>query len=332
LSVALALILVAAACGRGDDSDSSAATTQAPGGSATTVDANAPTTTADKCAGQTLQATDVGVSATEITVTVMADTGSPLAPGLFQGNVDAMKAYADYVNENGGIACRKLVVKSWDSKLDPTESKNGIIDACSNSLAMVGSNALFNPDPQPLKDCADKTGAKTGLPDIAALANDINEVCNPTTYVVQAVTETCPINLNGPRPLKAIVGATKYYVDNFGPDLHGLFLVPGDLPTTVQSATPQIAAQESVGIKWDGTPKVSGRDEQPAYTPRIQAAKAAGATYMYMGSNDRAMIKLRKEAKAQGLDTVKVWACSLACYTKLFISEGGADIEGTRQE
>jgi hypothetical protein len=149
-------------------------------------------------------------------------------------------------------------------------------------------------------------------------------------FVVQAVTETCPIDLEGgPRPIKVIVAATRYYVENFGPDLHGLFLVPGDLPTTVQSATPQIAGQAEVGITWDATPKVSGRDEQPAYTPRIQTAKAAGSTYMYMGSNDRSMIRLRKEAKAQGLDTVKVWACSLACYTKLFIAEGGADIEDT---
>jgi hypothetical protein len=325
LCAALALVLVASACGRGDDDESTPATT----GATDTTEAGGATTTADACTGTTLEATDIGVSESEITVTVMADVGSPLAPGLFQGNVDALNAFAEYVNANGGIGCRDLVVKTWDSKLDPTETKNGLIDACGSSVAMVGGNALFNPDPAPLTDCVDKAGAKTGLPNIAALANDINEVCAPTTYVVQAVTETCPINLNGERPIKVIVAATRYYVENFGPDLHGLFLVPGDLPTTVQSATPQIKGQAETGIVWDGTPKVSGRDEQPAYTPRIQAAKAAGATYMYMGSNDRAMIKLRKEAKAQGLDTVKVWACSLACYTQLFLDEGGTDIEDT---
>jgi ABC-type branched-subunit amino acid transport system substrate-binding protein len=328
LCVVLALVLVAGACGRSDDDDSGTPATDAPGSGTT---AGGPTTTAapDACAGETLEATDIGVTADEITVTVMADVGSPLAPGLFQGNVDALNAYAKYINANGGIGCRDLVVKTWDSKLDPTESKNGIIDACGSAVAMVGGNALFNPDPQPLTECADKTGAKTGLPDIAALANDINEVCAPTVYVVQAVTETCPINTNGARPIKVIVASPRYYLENVSPDLHGLFLVPGDLPTTVQSATPQIAGQAEIGITWDGTPKVSGRDEQPAYTPRIQAAKAAGATYMYMGSNDRSMIRLRKEAKAQGLDTVKVWGCSLACYTKLFIEEGGADIEDT---
>ena len=70
-------------------------------------------------------------------------------------------------------ACRDLVVKTWDSKLNADESKNGQIDACKNAFALVGSNALFNPDPKPMQDCPDKAGAATGLPDIAALANDV---------------------------------------------------------------------------------------------------------------------------------------------------------------
>ena len=86
------------------------------------------------------------MSASEITVTVMADVGSPLAPGLFQGNIDGVKAFADWINANGGIGCRQLVVNTWDSKLDPTESKNGLIDSCTNSLSLVGGNSLFNPD------------------------------------------------------------------------------------------------------------------------------------------------------------------------------------------
>jgi hypothetical protein len=38
-----------------------------------------------KCASEPLQATETGVTADTITVQVMADTGSALAPGLFQG-------------------------------------------------------------------------------------------------------------------------------------------------------------------------------------------------------------------------------------------------------
>lgn len=332
VAVALAAGLVMAACGRGDDS-SSTATTAAPGTTAASsgtggTGGSAATTTADKCKSEALKATEVGVTETEITIEVMADTGSALAPGLFQGNIDGVNAWAKYVNANGGVGCRQVKVKTWDSKLDPTETKNGLIDACKNAVAMVGSNALFNPDTSPLRECTDKAGKATGLPDLAALANDINQQCNKTTYMIQAVAEPCTAT-TGVRPLKAMVGPTKWYAKNVEPNLHGLFLVPGDLPTTVQSATYQITGQASAGVKWDATPKVSGRDEQAAYTPRIQAAKAANATYMYMGSNDLAMIKLRKEAKAQGLNTVKVWACSLACYTKAFLSTGGADVEGT---
>ena len=166
---------------------------------------------------------------------------------------------------------------------------------------MVGGNSLFNPDPSPLTDCADKAGATTGLPDIAALANDINELCAPDDLHHPGRHRDLPDRpRRAPRPIKAIVGAAALLRRERRPDLHGLFLVPGDLPTTVQSATLQIAAQAEVGVTWDGTPKVSGRDEQPAYTPRIQAAKAAGATYIYMGSNDRAMIKHAQGGQGAG--------------------------------
>jgi hypothetical protein len=137
LAVLLALGLVAAACGRDGDS----ATTTEPGSPDTTE-----ATTDEACDGVELEATDTGVTADTITIQVMADTGSPLAPGLFQGNVDALEAFETFINDNGGIACRELVVETWDSKLTPEETKNGQINACANALAMVGGNSLFNPD------------------------------------------------------------------------------------------------------------------------------------------------------------------------------------------
>jgi hypothetical protein len=232
------------------------------------------------------------------------------------------------VNAKGGIACRALEVKLWDSRVNPDASKNGVIDACANALALVGNNALFNPDVSPMTGCKDKAGAVTGLPDIAALANDINEQCGKTTYLIQAVPEQCT-TLSGERDLGAFLGFTKYLLKQNNNDLHGLFMVPGDLPTTVQSATYQIKAQADAGVKWDAVLKVSGRDEQAAYTPRVQQVKAANSNFVYNGSNDRAMVAMRKEADAQGLNSVKVWACSLACYTRNFLATGGADVEGT---
>jgi hypothetical protein len=98
----------------------------------------------------------------------------------------------------------------------------------------------------------------------------------------------------------------------------------------VQSATYLIAALEKSGVTFDDKLKVSGRDQQSQYTPRVQALKQHGGNFVYDGSNDRAMINMRKEAKAQGVDSSKIiWACSLACYTRNMLSSGGADVEGT---
>jgi len=325
---ALAVCLVASACSRSSSSKSSSTASSTASSSSAAATATT-AAAAGQCGSTPLTASDIGITPTTITIEVMADVGSPLAPGLFQGNLDAINGFAKYVNANGGIACRKLVVRTWDSKLDPTESKNGLIDACSNAIAMVGNNALFNPDVTPLTNCVDKNSQATGLPDIAALANDVNEQCAPTAYIIQAVSVPCPI-ASGVQAYKANVGPTEWYIkNNPGLTLHGLFMVPGDLPTTVQSATYQIAGQTGAGITFDATPKVSGADAQPAYTPRVQIMKAKASNYLYDGSNDVAMIRVRKEALAQGVSSVKIWACSLACYTANELSQGGSAVEGT---
>ncbi len=323
--VLLALGLLAGACGRSSSEKSSEQQSTEQGSTATTSAASA------KCQGVQLEAADTGVTADTITVQVMADTGSPLAPGLFQGNLDAMQAFAKYVNANGGVGCRQLKVETWDSKLTPDEAKNGQINACSTAAALVGGNSLFNPDATPMSTCPDAKGQPTGLANIAAIANDVNEQCAKNTFLIQGMPEQCPADGSiptGTRDFTGIIGPVQWYQQNVEPNLVGLFLVPGDLPTTVQSATYNIAAQAKAGVQWIGAVKSSGRDEQSAFTPRVQMAKNGNANYVYDGSADFVMVNMRREAAAQGLDSVKVWACSVACYTDKF-KAAGADVDGT---
>jgi ABC-type branched-subunit amino acid transport system substrate-binding protein len=348
-----ALALLATACGRSDDADTGTTTaapaTAAPAtttaGTDTTVAGDssaAPTTTpagpgdhaltstdiAEQCAAEPPQATEVGISADEITIEVMADIGSPLAPGLFQANVDAIEGFAEHINANGGIGCRQLVVRTWDSKLDPTEAKNGQIDACANAVAMVGNNSLYNPDPSAMNGCIDLAGQPTGLPNMAALVQDSSEQCSPMTFSIQYRTEQCPIEVGQPRDFNWPVGPVKKLAELNGDDLHGVYLVPGDLPTTRQSAVPNFTAQESIGVTFDAKVLASGRDEQSAYTPRVQYLKEGG-NYVYNGANDVTMVRMMKEAQAQGVDTNSVvWACSIACYTQNMLAQGGAAVEG----
>ena len=339
LSAVLVFATVLAACGRSENEANSTATTAADGtattavappatAGGTTTGETATTAAADKCGTEALTASDIGVDDKNITVEVMADVGSPLAPGLFQGSIDGIQAWAKYVNANGGLACRQVKVRTWDSKLTPDDTTNGTIDGCQNSLAMIGSSSLFVLDPSSLATCKDKAGAATGLPDIPERATEIPHQCNPTTFSMAGVAGACPYT-GGVRPSKEMVGPFNYYAKQ-QPDLHGIFLVPGDLPSAIQSTIMTVRAAEASGaVVSDGEFKVSGSDTQASYARFIQTIKDKKSTFAQSGSNDVSMVKLRKEAKAQGVNTVKIWACSLACYTPTFLQQGGADVEGT---
>ena len=88
-------------------------------------------------------APEVGVTATEIHLAVVADVDNAIAPGILKGQVDGVKAAAQYVNQQGGVAGRKLVIDFYDSKLNPTEARNAFINACENDLAMTGTGTFL---------------------------------------------------------------------------------------------------------------------------------------------------------------------------------------------
>ena len=293
------------------------------GGSAPKADVN----TSKACSSAKLAATDTGVSAETITVEVMADTGSSLAPGIFQGDVDAVVGFAKWINSNGGIGCRKLAVRTWDSKFDPREVKNGQLDACGNALALVGGNSVFNPDTSAMEQCKDNAGQSTGLPDVAAFSVDTHEMCSPMTIGVNTKAEGCPVAPNTDRPFVRVAGPMKKLLE-LHPGLHGVYLGNSDLPSTKVSAIPDIGTQEKVGIRFDAKLLNSAREQQTAYVPRAAFLKS-GSNYVYGGTSDTALTFFMKEAIAQGVDMSKVtWACNVACYTRTFLTNGASAVEG----
>jgi len=95
-----------------------------------------------------------------------------------------------------------------------------------------------------------------------------------------------------------------------------VFIYPSDIASAKNSQVPAFTAQQQAGIKQDATFDVSARAQQSAYTPFVQALKDNSSTYARSGSNDAGWISFMKEAKLQGVNTVKVWDCSLQCYDK----------------
>jgi hypothetical protein len=321
LAVLAAVALTAGACGGGADVEEDPSAT---GGGPTTEGPGA------QCDDAALEATEVGVSADEITVTVVADTGSTIRPGLFQGSVDGVKAWADWRNENGGLACRQIVVRAADSKLSPDDAKNSIAAACGDSFALVGTTALFLNDMTAAENCKDDAGATTGLPDLSVVQTNPEQQCSPVSYNVLPAGSSCPYSGEGERTFRVATTATDYYLEQFPEEgaLHGVWVIPADLPSTVASSMPGFRASQELGIALDEEFGASGLSVQSAYTPFAQAIKQHGSTYARVGLDYKGTVFMRKEAQVQGVDTVEVWDCSTQCYDQRLLSEGGSAVEG----
>lgn len=324
LGAALAVAL--AACGGGEDI-TEPSTTQSSGGGGTTA-----STAPDPCAGETLEATDVGITEDEITIAVIADTGSTIRPGLFQGSVDAIKAWAEWKNANGGIACREVVVKDYDSKLSPSDAKNSLTSACSDAFVLVGTTALFVNDMSPVETCPDANGDPTGITDFAVLQTEPAQQCSEFDFAVLPGQGTCPYSGTGERTFRVADGPFRYYLDRlaeFGVDqLHGVWVIPADLPSTISASMPGFRYSQELGIELDAEFGASGLATQSAYTPFVQAIKDNESTYARNGLDYTGTVFMRNEAAIQGVDTVKVWDCSLQCYDQRLITEGGANVDG----
>jgi hypothetical protein len=277
--------------------------------------------------GEKPAASEVGVTADEIRIGVIADVENQLSPGLFKGAADAVQGFAKYVNANGGLAGRKMVVDFLDSHLSADDARNAVIRACQEDFALVGTSALFLNNVDDMISCPDKTGAVTGLPDIPGVATEIVQACSPVSYPINPPTIDCATKDDSPETYRGNVGATKYYQQRFGKDLHGVTVNTNDLQSAHNAILIGYALAEEAGVGIDAEFNVSARSPQSAYTPIVQAIADDESTIVLDQLNFASNISLRKEAKLQGVDGVKVWSCSVSCYDQGFLEQGGADVD-----
>src|SRR5262245_775385 len=277
--------------------------------------------------GEDPEATEVGITADEFHVAVIADVETSVQPGLFQGSVDGVEGWAKWVNKNGGLAGRKVVVDFYDSKLSADDARNAVIKACSEDFAMVGTSALFLNNVDDQLACVDKAGAATGLPDIPFVTTEIVQQCSPITYPVAPPQILCDTKDESPQTYQANVGRGNYYAKKFGDDLHGVYVIGSDLKAARNSQFASLGQVREVCCKSDGDFDMSARAPQSEYTPVVQTMKDDGSNFGTSTSTFNMMVALRKEAKLQGVNDVKVWDCGTGCYDEQFLESGGADVE-----
>jgi ABC-type branched-subunit amino acid transport system substrate-binding protein len=318
-------VLLAAGCSSASSSSSApaAATSAAAAGTSASGTASA------AALGKAAPASDVGITATTIKVGLIADVDTSLAPGLFQKSVNAVDAWADIVNSSGGLAGRKVVVDFCDSKLDPNATTNCVIKACQNDFALVGTSANALEDLSDIDGCKNAAGKAVGIPDLAAFAF-LPLACDPDTYLIAGYGPYCATAKDNPQTYTADVGDARYYTSQFK-GLHGIFVYDSDVPTLKVDFLPNFRGDTNLGIKPDaqGSYAESGSAPQSALTPVISAIKAAGSSFVYAGSTPQNTILLEREARLQGVSSVKVWACNSGCYDSSFIQQGGSLVNGT---
>jgi len=273
-------------------------------------------------------ATDVGVTATEIHVAIVADVDNPFSPGVFKPSVDGIKGVAAFINKTGGLAGRKLVVDFYDSKLNANTTRQAQISACSNDLAMVGTSAFFLTTVDDTRGCKDANGAATGLPDIPFLSTAIAQQCSDQAFPVTAPFVVCSTVGKHPQTFQTNVGVGYWYQQKYGKNLHGAYVFTNDTKSAYTVGFATRGALRDIGIKSDQDFLRSQRATQSEFTEVIQAMKNDHSNYAQCTGAFGCTVSLRKEAALQGLTGVKVWDCGVSCYNSQFLTAGGAEIEG----
>ncbi len=271
---------------------------------------------------------EVGVTAKTIKVAVVADVDNTFAPGVLKGIVDGVQGWGKYVNANGGIGGRKVEVDFIDSHLNPNDTRNAVIKACSEDYALVGTGTLLLQTPADITSCADSAGKATGIPDIAALVTNAAEGCAPTGYAITPPAVECDTIDKSPQTYRTMNGDSKYLLkQNKG--LHGSFVLASDSPSVVKTSKVLNKGAEAAGIKADSSWNVTANSPQSQYTPIIQAMKNDSSNYGLSLQAVTGVVAERQEAQLQGLtDPNIVWQCTLACYEDDAVIKAGDVMNG----
>jgi ABC-type branched-subunit amino acid transport system substrate-binding protein len=273
-AVALAALGALAVVGCGSSTKSSSATTASSssgGGAATTA---APSTTASS-GGAAPAKTGAGITAKTITVGNVSTLTGPV-PGLFQGTVNGVKAYFDYVNSQGGVNGRTLVQKVGDDAFQCAQNKNEVASLASQVFAYVGSESVVD---------------SCGVPAIPSSAPVIySEALTPATQDLKNGFSPLPL------PPGFLTGPYLYIKQKYPADVKSVGILYGSsaaFPTHAQEY-----AMSQAG--WKVTYQRGYGQTETQFTPDILRMKAAGVKILWLVNTTAVDAGIVQQAYQQG--------------------------------
>lgn len=293
-SASLIAALALAACGSSSSSSASSSTTSGSSGTSTTA--------TQSTAGNTASAP--GVTPTSITIGQIADISQPV-PGLFKSAQVGIQAYAAYINAQGGIYGRKLIVDSRDTAFNPSTIQTEAQDISAHDFAFVGNYTLFDVAAKPAIDAAKIPNI--GVPIGAALAND------PNTW------SPVPSGNND-----AALGPFEYFKQTDPSAMQNIGVIyAAATPSAQEAYTVLQAVAGHLGMKI--TYARGFQANETTFDADVLKMKAAGVKFVWFDGPDNYTATLNREFAQQNFKPISYMT---AGYGGNLIKLGGPAVEG----
>ena len=251
-------------------------------------------------------ATDVGVTANTITIANISDiTG--VVPGVFESAQVAGEAYANYVNSQGGIYGRKLVVLPYDDQEDSAQNRADVLDACHKAFALVAGTSAFDDESPPAV-------AQCGIPVVTAGAATDAAAQSPYEFFA------------GGTFLHAYpTGSGAWFVQHFPSAVKHAAMVYLNAAATIEQAQHRMAGYQAAGFNWVYTTEVSVTE--PNYAPYILQMRSKGVQWVSMQADGDSDARFVEAMQQQGWKP-QVLALDQAIYSPGFLQSVGHAADG----
>jgi ABC-type branched-subunit amino acid transport system substrate-binding protein len=224
-------------------------------------------------------ATDVGVTATSITVGNVSDLSGPV-PGLFQGAVNGTEAYLAYVNSQGGIDGRQIKLQAADGQTDCTANQSAHASEIDDVFAFVGSFSLYD-------DCG--TQVVAAHPDVPDVSFALGERTQKNT-----VNQFSPQYL----PTGGATGPFCYLAKKYPDAVKAVGSLYANIPSAVASQKAIEKAAAQCGWKWLDSIPVGATDT--TFNAQINRMRSDGVKIVFeVATTLPSMAEMKKEADAQ---------------------------------
>jgi ABC-type branched-subunit amino acid transport system substrate-binding protein len=227
-----------------------------------------------------------GVTAKTITVGSISDISAPI-PGLFEGAKVGTEAYFAYINSQGGVNGRKLILDGMDSAFSSGTVGTEAHTIATNDFAIVGGFSLLD-------------GAEQSAIDAAKLPT-VTQVLSPTLYTDPNLYSAIPLVTGG-----EITGPFKWLKSKYPQAVKAIGLIGSNAAATAVTAEHTYHnLTYSLGYKW-----LYSRDAsftETTFIPDMLKMKADGVKMVFEPTQQGAYIStMAQEMKQEGLDAILV--------------------------